>query len=47
MDKTKHGKSVPTLEVVEVEQEQCDLTGNQYQQKVDIFYTTAHNKSFA
>ena len=33
IDKTKNGKNVPSLEVVEVVLVQCNLVNNQYQQK--------------
>ena len=41
IDKTKNGENVPSLEVVEVVLVQCNLVGNQHQQKSEVlhFYT--------
>ena len=38
IDKTKNGENVPSLEVVEVD--------NQYQKKSEVLYTVTPNKSF-
>ena len=47
IDKTKNGKIVPNLEVVEVVLIQCNLVENQYQQKSEVLYTVTLNKSYA
>ena len=47
IDKTKNGKNVPSLEVVEVVLVQCNLVDNQYQQKSEVLYTFMPNKSHA
>ena len=44
IDETKNGES---LEVVEVILVQCNLLDNQYQQKSEVLYTFAPNKSYA
>ena len=38
---------MPNLEVVEVVLVQCNLVDNQYQQKSEVLYTFARNKSYA
>ena len=40
-------EKVPSIEVVEVVLVQCNLVDNQYQQKSEVLYTFAPNKSFA
>ena len=47
IDKTKSGKNIPSLEVVEVVLVHCNLVDNQYQQKSEILYTFMPNKSYA
>ena len=47
LDKTKHGKKVPSLEVDEVVLIQCILVDNQYQQKSEVLYNFTPNKSYA
>ena len=47
IDKTKNGKKVPSLEVVEVVLVQCNLVDNQYQQKSEVLYTFTPNKCYA
>ena len=42
-----NGEKVPSLEVVEVVLVQCNLVDNQYQQKSEVLYTFAPNKSYA
>ena len=42
MNKTKNGKDMPSLEVFLV---QCNLVDNQHQQKSEVLYTFAPNKS--
>ena len=44
--KTKNGKNVPSLEVVEEVLVQCNLVDNQYQQKSEVLYTFTPNKSY-
>ena len=44
IDETKNGES---LEVVEVILVQCNLLDNQYQQKSEVLYIFAPNKSYA
>ena len=40
MEKTKkNGQNVPSLEVVEILLEQCNLVDNQYQQMSEVLYT--------
>ena len=46
-DKTKHGKKVLSLEVVEVVLAQCNLVDNRYQQKSEVLHTFMPNKSYA
>ena len=46
IDKTKNGENLPNLEVVEVVLVQCNLVGNQYQQKSEVLYALTPNKSF-
>ena len=46
IDKTKNGEKVLSLEVVEVVLVQCNFVNNQYQQKYEVFYTFAPNKSY-
>ena len=36
VEKTKNGENVPSIQVVEVVLVQCNLGGNQYQQKSEI-----------
>ena len=45
--KTKYGENVPSLEVVGVVLNQCNLVDNQYQQKSEVLYTFMPNKPFA
>ena len=40
-------KKVPSLQVVEVVLVQCHLVDNQHQQKFEVLYTFAPNKSYA
>ena len=47
IDKTKDREHVPSLEVVEIVLVQCNLVGNQYQQKSEVLYTFIPNKSYA
>ena len=44
--KKKNGENLPNLEVVEVVLIQCNLVGNQYQQKCEVLYALTPNKSF-
>ena len=46
IDKTKNGKNVFSLEVVEVALVQCNLIDNQCQQKSEALYTFMSNKSY-
>ena len=39
IDKTVNRKKVPSLEMVKVVLVQCNLLGNQYQQKSEVLYT--------
>ena len=43
----KNGVNVPSLEVVEVVLVQCNLVGNQYQQKSEVLYTFTANTSYS
>ena len=45
--KTKNGKNLPSLELVEVVFVQCNLVDNQYQQKSEVLYTFMLNKYYA
>ena len=45
--KTKNGKIVPHLEVVEAVLLQCNLVDKQYQRKSKVLYIFASNKSYA
>ena len=45
--KTKNGKNIPSLEVVEVVLVQCNLIHNHYQQNPEVLYTFTPNKSYA
>ena len=47
IDKTKDREHVPSLEAVEIFLVQCNLVGNQYQQKSEVLYTFIPNKSYA
>ena len=47
IDKAKNGENLPNLEVVEVVLVQCNLVGNQYQQKSEVLYALTPNESFA
>ena len=47
IEKTKNGEKVPSLELFEVVLLQCNLVDNLYQQKFEILYTFASNKSYA
>ena len=47
IDKTKNGEKVPSLGVVDVFSEHCNLVNNQYQQKSEILYIFTSNKSYA
>ena len=47
IDETKNGEIMLSLEVVEVVFVQCNLAGNQYQQKSEVLYTIKPNKSYA
>ena len=44
--KTKNGKNVRSLEVVEEVLVQCNLVDNQYQQNSEVLYTFMPNKSY-
>ena len=46
-DKTKNGKKVPSLKVVEVLLVQYNLVDNQYQQKSEVIDNFTPNKSYA
>ena len=46
-DKTKNGKKVPSLKVVEVFLVQYNLVDNQYQQKSEVIDNFTPNKSYA
>ena len=39
INKIKNWENFPSLEVVEVVSVQCNLAGNQYQQKFEVLYT--------
>ena len=45
IEKIKHGKNLPDLEVVQVVLVQCNLVDSQYQQKSGILYMFTPNKS--
>ena len=47
IDKTKNGKNVPSLKIVEVVLVQCNLVDNQYQQKSEVLYIFTSYKSYA
>ena len=47
IDKTKHEKNVPSIEVIDVVLVQCNLVDHQYQQKSFALYTFTPNKSYA
>ena len=47
IDKTKNGKNVPNLKLVEVGLVQCNSVDNQYQQKSEVLYAFMPNKSCA
>ena len=47
IDKTKNGENKQSFEVVKVVLVQCNLVGNQYQQKSEVLYTFTPNKSYA
>ena len=47
IDKTKNGKKVPSLEVVEVVLVQCNLVDNQFQQKSEVLYTFTPKQSYS
>ena len=47
INKTQNGQNVPSLEVVKVVLVQCNLVGNQYQQKSEVLYNFIPNKSYA
>ena len=38
IDQTKNGEKVPSLKVVQVVLDQCNLADNEYQQNSDILY---------
>ena len=44
--KSINRQKVPSLEVVEVILDQCNLGDNQYQQKCEVLYTFTPNKSY-
>ena len=46
-DKIKNGEKAPSFEVVELVLVQCSLVNSQYQQKSEVLYTFAPNKSYA
>ena len=46
MDKTKNGKNVSSLEMVEVVLLWCNLVDNQYQKESGVLYTVMPNKSY-
>ena len=46
-DKIKNGEKAPSFEVVELVLVQCNLVNSQYQQKSEVLYTFAPNKSYA
>ena len=45
--KTKNGRNVPSLKVVEAVLVQCNLVDNQYQEKSEVIYTFTPNKPYA
>ena len=45
LETTKNGENVPSLEVVEVVLDQCNLVDNQYHQNFEVLYTFTLNKS--
>ena len=45
LETTKNGENVPSLEVVEVVLDQCNLVDNQYHQNSEVLYTFTPNKS--
>ena len=45
LETTKNGENVPSLEVVEVVLDQCNLVDNQYHQNSEALYTFTPNKS--
>ena len=47
IDKTKNGKNVPSLKIVELVLVQCNLVDNQYQQKSEVLYIFTSYKSYA
>ena len=47
IDKTKNGKNVLNLEVVESGLVQCNLVDIQHQQESEVLYTITSNKSYA
>ena len=46
IDKTKNGKNVPSLTLIEVLLVQCNLVGNQYKKKSEVPYTFTPNKCY-
>ena len=47
INKTKNREKVPSLEVVKVVLVQCNLVGNQYQEKSEVLYIFTPNESYA
>ena len=47
IDKTRNGKNVLSLQVVEIVLSQCILLDNQYQQKSEVSFTFMDKKSYA
>ena len=46
-DKTKNGKNIPSLKMVEVVLVQCNLVDNQSQHNSEVLYTLTPNRSYA
>ena len=46
IEKTKNGENVPSLDLVEVFL-QYNLVGNQYEQTLEVSFTSTTNKSYA
>ena len=45
LETTKNGENVPSLEVLEVVLDQCNLVDNQYHQNSEVLYTFTPNQS--
>ena len=46
ISKNKNGESIPHLEIIEVVLVHCNITNNDYQRNLRVWYTFVLNKSF-